>query len=77
MKISKEALKAGQAIANYCLTRFPSDTPPSELIDVPWFAEKVQIAIDAAIAEREPKRGACGIWYHHADCDCGGVGGER
>ena len=43
-----EAMAAAQSIANYCLTRFPCDTPPHPMLDVPWFAEKVQKAIDEA-----------------------------
>lgn len=29
------------------------------------------------LTEVDPPRGACGMRYHHADCDCGGVGGDR
>ena len=55
---SEHALKAARAIANYCTTRFPTDSPPHEMLDVPYFAEKVQQAIDAALAERDAQRPA-------------------
>lgn len=42
------AVECAIAIANYCLTRFPCDTPPHLMLDVPWFAEKVQKCIDEA-----------------------------
>jgi hypothetical protein len=45
---SDAAVECARIIANYCTTRFPGDTPPSELLDVPWFAEKVQKYIDQA-----------------------------
>lgn len=45
---SPDAMAAARSIANYCLTRFPTDTPPHDMLDVPWFAEAVQKAIDRA-----------------------------
>lgn len=42
------AVECAIAIANYCLTRFPCDTPPHPMLDVPWFAEQVQKCIDEA-----------------------------
>ena len=42
------AAECAKSIANYCLTRFPCDQPPHPLLDVPWFAEKVQLCIDEA-----------------------------
>lgn len=45
------ATRAAVSIANYCAGRFPTDPPPDEMLDVPWFAEKVRAAIDAATAD--------------------------
>lgn len=59
MNISHHALAAARSIANYCKTRFPCDMPPHELIDVPWFAEKIQKAIDAALTHPPPPRTLC------------------
>lgn len=42
------AAECAIAIAEYCLTRFPCDQPPHQMIDVPYFAEKVQRCIDEA-----------------------------
>lgn len=42
------AVECAVSIANYCLTRFPCDAPPHPMLDVPWFAEKVQRCIDEA-----------------------------
>jgi hypothetical protein len=42
------AVECATSIANYCLTRFPCDTPPHPMLDIPWFAEKVQRCIDEA-----------------------------
>lgn len=50
---SQHALDAARPIADYCSTRFPTDAPPWDGLDVPWFAEKVQQAIDAATADRD------------------------
>ena len=44
------AVECAKSIANYCTTRFPTDTPPHPIVDVPWFAEKVQACIDEAAA---------------------------
>lgn len=56
-KTTRQALEAARSIANYCLSRFPCDTPPNEMLDVPWFAEKVQAAIDAARLAEAPAAG--------------------
>lgn len=32
---------------------------------------------DKSRLELAPRRGACGMRYHHETCDCGGAGGER
>ncbi len=45
---SNLAVECAVSIANYCLTRFPCDTPPHPMLDVPWFAEKVQRCIEEA-----------------------------
>lgn len=45
----RSAVECATAIANYCLTRFPCDSPPHPMLDVPWFAEKIQQCIDEAI----------------------------
>jgi len=29
------------------------------------------------VAQLDPPRGPCGMRWHAADCDCGGVGGDR
>ena len=42
------AVECAVGIANYCMTRFPCDTPPHPMLDVPWFAEQVQKCIDEA-----------------------------
>lgn len=55
---SSYAIEAARGIANYCSTRFPTDTPPSAMLDVPWFSEKVQIAIDAAAAAEKAAHAA-------------------
>jgi len=41
-----EATDAARSIANYCSARFQVDSEP--LLDLPWFAEAVQKAIDRA-----------------------------
>ncbi len=49
MKISIHAQKAAESIASYCSVPFQAD-------DIQWFAERIQLAIDAALADRvEPK----------------------
>jgi hypothetical protein len=48
---SPVAKAAARSIANYCSTRFPTSEPPDDMLDVPWFAEKVQKAIDEAVAD--------------------------
>lgn len=48
------AIAAARSIVGYCLTRFPCDTPPDPRLDLPWFAEKVQQAIDAAPRKEQP-----------------------
>jgi hypothetical protein len=45
---SNLAVECAAQIANYCLTRFPCDSPPHPMLDIPWFAEKVQRCIDDA-----------------------------
>jgi hypothetical protein len=52
VKISNEAFEAADSICNYCSTRFPTDQPVCDLLDKPWFAEKVQIAIDKVVTEK-------------------------
>lgn len=52
MKVpSNLAFECADSIMNYCLTRFPCDTPPHPMLDRPWFAEKVQLAIEACTTE--------------------------
>ena len=45
------AVECATSIANYCSTRFPCDTPPHPMLDVPYFTEKVQRCIDEACQE--------------------------
>ena len=44
---SQSALNAAESMCHYCWTRFPGEVPPCESLDKPWFAEKVQAAIDS------------------------------
>lgn len=46
---TKPAQAAAVSIGQYCETRFQDDV--SEVLDLPWFAEHVQKAIDAATVE--------------------------
>lgn len=48
------ALQAAESIMNYCRTRFPCDTPPHPMLDLPWLAEKIQRAIDMAASTDKP-----------------------
>lgn len=48
---TKPAAAAAVSIGQYCETRFQDDV--SEVLDLPWFAEKVQLAIDEATADLE------------------------
>lgn len=42
------AVECAMTIAEYCTGRFPSEQPPHPMLDVPYFAEKVQRCIDDA-----------------------------
>jgi len=42
------AVECARSIAEYCLTRFPCEQGPHPMLDIPWFAEKVQACIDEA-----------------------------
>jgi len=48
---SEHAIDAARSICNYCCGRFPGGPRPNDLLDLPWMAEKIQLAIDAALEE--------------------------
>ena len=48
---NKAAFDAARSIGNFVSTRFPCpEAPVCELLDIPWFAERVQQAIDESTA---------------------------
>ena len=46
MKITNRATEAATSIGHYCEGRFNGEIEPT--LDTPWFAEKIQLAMDDA-----------------------------
>lgn len=50
------------------------------IMSIPDYGEALPASTTPLILEYEAflnSRGACGMRYHHRDCDCGGEGGDR
>lgn len=55
---TKPAQAAAVSIGHFCETRFQQDVSP--MLDLPWFAEKVQLAINAATVDLENEADSLG-----------------